>query len=109
MAKFEIYKDKNGEFRYILKTENGKIILVQQGFKNKVGCINAISLVRLCSHSNKNYIRKESKDGTAYFNLILPKDIILGGSKIYSSSNSMEEIIESVMKNAPIAKVDDLT
>ena len=109
MAKFEIYKEKKGEFRYILKTENGKIILFHQGFKNKVGCMNAISLVRLCSHSNKNYIRKEFKDGTAHFYLILPKDIRLGESKIYSSSKSMEEAIESVKENAPNAEVDDLT
>jgi len=44
--KFEIYKDKAGEFRFRLKASNGEIIAVSEGYKSKAGCKNGIESVR---------------------------------------------------------------
>jgi uncharacterized protein YegP (UPF0339 family) len=43
--KFEIYKDKKGEFRFRLKAGNGQIILASEGYKDKAGCKNGIKSV----------------------------------------------------------------
>jgi len=37
-GKFEIFKDKAGEYRFGLKASNGEIILASEGYKNKSGC-----------------------------------------------------------------------
>ncbi|MCL1838848.1 MAG: YegP family protein [Propionibacteriaceae bacterium] len=43
--KFEIYKDKAGEFRFRLKATNGEIILASEGYKAKASCLNGIDSV----------------------------------------------------------------
>lgn len=44
--KFEIYKDKAGEFRFRLKATNGQIIAVGEGYKALAGCLNGIDSVK---------------------------------------------------------------
>ncbi len=43
--KFEMYKDKAGEFRFRLKARNGEVIATSEGYKAKVSCINGIESV----------------------------------------------------------------
>lgn len=45
-AKFEIYKDKAGEFRFRLKAGNGQIIAVGEGYKALSGCKNGIDSIK---------------------------------------------------------------
>ncbi|MBR3299720.1 MAG: YegP family protein [Clostridia bacterium] len=44
--KFEIYKDKAGEFRFRLKASNGQIIAASEGYVKKDSCKNGIESVR---------------------------------------------------------------
>ena len=44
--KFELYTDKAGEFRFRLKSVNGQIIAVSEGYKAKVSCLNGIESVK---------------------------------------------------------------
>lgn len=44
--KFEIYKDKSGEFRFRLKATNGQIIAVGEGYKAMAGCKNGIESIK---------------------------------------------------------------
>ncbi len=44
--KFEVYKDKAGEFRFRLKARNGEIIAVSEGYVQKISCMNGIESVR---------------------------------------------------------------
>ena len=44
--KFEIYKDKAGEFRFRLKATNGQIIAVREGYKAMKSCVNGIESVK---------------------------------------------------------------
>ena len=44
--KFEIYKDKAGEFRFRLKATNGQIIAVSEGYKAMASCMNGIESVK---------------------------------------------------------------
>jgi uncharacterized protein YegP (UPF0339 family) len=46
-AKFELYKDKAGEFRWRLVHQNGNIIADSgEGYKNKAGAMNGIESVK---------------------------------------------------------------
>ena len=44
--KFEIYKDKAGEFRFRLKATNGQIIAVGEGYKALASCTNGIESIK---------------------------------------------------------------
>lgn len=44
--KFEVYKDKAGEFRFRLNATNGQIIAVGEGYKALASCINGIESVK---------------------------------------------------------------
>jgi len=44
--KFEIYRDKAGEFRFRLKATNGQIIAASEGYTAMTSCKNGIESVR---------------------------------------------------------------
>ena len=44
--KFEVYKDKAGEFRFRLKATNGQVIATGEGYKAKASCLNGIESVK---------------------------------------------------------------
>lgn len=45
-AKFEIFEDAKGEFRFRLKAGNGEIIATGEGYKTKSGVINGVDAVK---------------------------------------------------------------
>ncbi|TGV02810.1 YegP family protein [Flavivirga rizhaonensis] len=109
MAKFEIYKDKRGEFRFRLKAGNGQSILASEGYAAKSGCNNGIESVKKNSTDDTRYERLESKGGSPYFNLKAINGQVIGTSEMYSSASAMKNGIASVKKNASGASVDDLS
>jgi uncharacterized protein YegP (UPF0339 family) len=58
MAKFEIYKDKKGEFRWKLMADNNQVIATGEGYTSKAGCKNGIESVK------KNAAKAEVVDQT---------------------------------------------
>jgi uncharacterized protein YegP (UPF0339 family) len=46
MAKFEIYKDKKGEFRWRLRADNNQVIATGEGYSSKASCKNGIESVK---------------------------------------------------------------
>ena len=50
--KFEVYKDKKGEFRFRLKAKNGQIIATGEGYSKLDSCLKGVESVR-----------KNAKDG----------------------------------------------
>ncbi len=46
MAKFEIYKDKRGEFRWRLRADNNQVIASGEGYASKASCKNGIASVK---------------------------------------------------------------
>ncbi|CAM3244400.1 DUF1508 domain-containing protein [Mycobacterium intermedium] len=45
-AKFEIFNDARGEFRFRLKAANGEVIASSEGYKSKAAAQNGIESVR---------------------------------------------------------------
>ncbi len=47
MAKFELYKDDSGDYRWRFISSNGRIIADSgQGYKNKADCRSGIDLIK---------------------------------------------------------------
>jgi len=107
MGKFEIKKDKSGQFRFNLKAANGQVILSSEAYTTKAACDNGISSVRTNSQDDGRFERKTAKDGSPYFNLKASNGQVIGSSEMYSGNSAMENGIASVKSNAPDAGVDD--
>ena len=45
VPKYEIYKDKKGEFRFRLKAGNAQIIAIGEGYKSLAACKNGIASI----------------------------------------------------------------
>ena len=43
--KFEMYRDRAGQFRFRLKARNGKIIAVSEGYTTRTACENGMDSV----------------------------------------------------------------
>ena len=108
-GKFEVYKDKGGEFRFRLKASNGQSILASEGYKAHANCLHGIESVRKNAPNDAMYERKESKSGKYMFNLKASNGQVIGTSESYESAASRDNGIESVKKNAPDATVDEIT
>jgi uncharacterized protein YegP (UPF0339 family) len=107
--KFEIYKDKAEKFRFRLKATNGQIILGGEAYESKAGCKNGIESVKTNATDKANFESRETTSGKFYFVLKAKNHQIIGQSEYYESKQGRDNGIESVMKNAPGATIEDLT
>ncbi|MBY6137450.1 YegP family protein [Leisingera sp. XS_AS12] len=108
-GKFELYRDKAGEYRFRLKAGNGENILGSEGYKQKASAENGIASVRKNAVDDARYERKETAAGKFMFNLKASNGQVIGSSQSYTSASGRDNGIESVKKNAPDAKLDDQT
>ena len=108
-GKFVVKKAKNGQFMFNLKASNGEIILTSEMYKAKSSAMNGIKSVKANAKAKKNFKTFTAKNGQPYFVLRAGNNQVIGTSEMYSSQSGMENGIDSVKKNAPGAKIDDLT
>lgn len=108
-GKFELKNSKDGQFMFNLKASNGQIILTSELYKQKASAENGIESVRKNSPREEAFETKTNTKGEPYFILKATNGQEIGRSEYYSSKTAMENGIESVKKNAPNAKVEDLT
>ena len=108
-GKFELYKDKAGEFRFRLKAGNGQNILASEGYKAKSGCMNGIESVKKNAANAARFQKKQSTSGKPFFVLKAGNHEVIGKSEMYESDAACQNGIESVMNNAPDAAIDDQT
>ena len=108
MGKYQLFKDKAGQFRFRLKAGNGEIILASEGYTTKAAAENGINSVRVNSPQDERYERKETAAGWS-FNLRASNGQVIGTSEVYASVAAREKGIESVKANGPDSPVEDLT
>ena len=108
-GKFELKQAKNGQFMFNLKASNGQVILTSELYKQKSSAENGIESVRKNANRDGAFEVRENSKGEPYFILKATNGQEIGRSEYYSSRSAMENGIESVKKNAPDAKVEDVT
>lgn len=108
-GKFQIYKDKGGEYRFRLNASNGQGILASEGYKTKASCITGVESVKKNATNDGLYERKQAKSGKYMFNLKATNGQVIGTSELYETEASRNNGIESVKSHAPDASIDDTT
>lgn len=66
-AKFELYNDTAGEYRFRLKAANGENVLKSEGYKAKAGAENGIVSVKANAPNADRFEKKTSSNGNPYF------------------------------------------
>ena len=107
---FEIFKSSNNQYYFRLRAENSQVILASEGYTTKDSCINGVASVKQNAPYDNNYQRLTATNGQYYFNLkSMHNGQVIGTSELYVSRQGRENGISSVKRNAPVARVIDLT
>ena len=103
---FQVTTGKDYQFYFSLTAKNSQVIFSSQGYKSKSGCENGMVSVKKNSRNDKNFERKDSKDGSYYFVLKAANSKVIGKSQMYTTKESMENGIESVKENTRTATIN---
>ena len=107
-GKFEVYKDKAGEYRFRLKAGNGQTILTGEGYKAKDGVLNGIESVRTNAPLPERYEVREGAGDKCHFVLKAANHQIIGQSQRYESAAACDNGMNSVATNAPDAAIEEV-
>ena len=108
-GKFQVYKDKAGEFRFRLIASNGQTILSSEGYKSKSSCMNGIESVKSNCADMASFDRTKTSTGKFRFALKAKNKQIIGTSQNYTTASARNNGVASIGRAAPGAKVDDQT
>lgn len=108
-GKFEVYKDKAGEFRFRLKASNGQAILASEGYKTKASAMNGVASVQKNSGDMKLFDKTETKGGSFRFAMKAKNHQVIGTSQNYKTASARDNGIAAVARAATDAKVVDQT
>lgn len=109
MGKFELSQASNGQYKFNLLAGNGQVILTSELYTSKAGAMNGIESVKKNAASADMFERREASDGRPYFVLKAGNGQEIGRSQMYAGLDGMENGIQSVMKNAVEAQIEDNT
>lgn len=104
-GKFVVFKGKDGQDYFRLKSGNGEVILSSEGYKSKSACANGVESVRKNSQDESRFEVKTAKDGRSYFILKASNGREIGRSQMYKSDSGCKNGMKSVAKNAADATV----
>lgn len=108
-GKFEIFKDRQGEFRFRLKAGNGEVILASEGYKDRASAVAGAQSVKKNSDLLARFEKKTSAAGEFYFVLKAANHQVIGTSEQYATEDARDNGIRSVIHAAPLAAIDDQT
>lgn len=100
MGKFVIKRSQRGQYYFVLKADNGEIILSGEEYTTIQNCKIGIDSVKLNSQNDFRYIKRIAVDGSYYFVLNASNGETIGSSEMYTTSTSRDKGIESVKNNA---------
>jgi uncharacterized protein YegP (UPF0339 family) len=120
-AKYQVYRDIAGKYRFRLRAKNNKIVAVSEAYENKSGCMNGVKSVKKnCNaHIQDNKVDMDKLSNPKYeifadiaskfrFNLKAANGEIVAASEAYETRQGVLHGIEAV-QNSCDATIEDLT
>ena len=109
-AKFEVKKSKDGKkFHFSLKSANGQTVLSSETYNDKKGANKGIESVKKNASNDKRFEQRKGSSNKPYFVIKAANGEIIGRSQQYASEKGVQKGIASVKKNAPTARIVDLS
>jgi uncharacterized protein YegP (UPF0339 family) len=110
--KFEMYKDGKEEYRWRLKSSNGKVLATAgQGFKSKRSCETSIDNIKNGAGSDKyKFEPYEDNKGEHRWRLVASNgQTVASSSQGYSNKADCDKAIALIKSSAKKAKVEEVT
>lgn len=110
-VRFEVYKDKAGEYRWRLKAGNGETLATGgQGYKEKAAAKNGIASVQKASTSDKaNFeLYEDGKKGYRWRLKAANGQVIASSSQGYKAKADAEKAVANIKANAGKAEVTEI-
>jgi uncharacterized protein YegP (UPF0339 family) len=120
-AKYQVYKDMVGKYRFRLRAANNKIVAVSEAYESKPGCMNGVrSVQKNCnSHIEDQTMGIEKLSNPKYelfidtaseyrFNLKAANGEIIAASEAYETKKGVLNGIAAVQRSCD-AEIEDLT
>ncbi len=108
-GKFEVFKDKAGEFRFRLKARNGETVLASEGYKSKASALNGIESVKKNAGDAARFESHTTSAGNFRFRLKAKNSQVIGTSESYKTAAARANGIKAVARAADGAKTEDQT
>jgi len=120
-AKYQVYKDVAGKFRFRLRAANNKIVAVSEAYESKAGCMNGVKSVQSNCESHVEDQTKKMEEltnpkyevftdvaGEFRFHLKASNGEIIAASEGYETREGVKNGIEAVQRSCD-AEIEDLT
>ena len=120
-AKYQVYRDKAGKFRFRLRAANNKIVAVSEAYESKAGCTNGVKSVQkncdahvedttknMEKMTNPKYEVFTDSVGEFRFNLRASNGEIIAASEGYETREGVINGIEAVQRSCD-AEIEDFT
>ncbi len=108
MARFEIFKQTDGQYHFHLKADNNEIIATSEGYTSLEGARNGIEAVKNNAHDLGRYDLIENQNREWYFNLRARNGEIIATSEMYKTFENAKNGALLVDKYAAKAPVEEL-
>jgi len=120
-ARYQVYRDTAGKFRFRLRAANNKIVAVSEAYERKAGCMNGVKSVQKNCDSkiedktigaetlpHPKYVISTDAASKFRFNLSAPNGEVIATSEAYETKQGCMNGIEAVQKSCD-AEIEDLT
>ena len=120
-AKYQVYKDVAGKFRFRLRAANNKIVAVSQGYENHSGCLNGVKSVQNnCNSKIEDMTAEEARIPNPKYQIFYDKACgyrfhlnatngeIIAASEEYETKEACMNGIKAVQASCN-AEIEDLT
>lgn len=97
---FLIKETTNGQYHFVLKARNGRVILTSETYVSKQGAENGIDSVITFAKRFSNFELKDSVDGQHFFILTASNGQTIGMSEMYRTRTNSLKGVNSVIKNS---------
>lgn len=106
---FELSTAADGQFRFVLKGENGKTLLASELYRSKDSAQGGIAAVQKNCGSDERYEKKVASNGKHFFNLKSANRQVIGTSQMYASEQDVEAGIAAAKASGATASIRDNT
>ncbi|MEJ2242540.1 MAG: YegP family protein, partial [Candidatus Bathyarchaeota archaeon] len=120
-AKYQVYKDMAGKYRFRLRAANNKIVAVSEAYESKAACMNGVmSVQKNCSShvedqtkdmeklTNPKYELFTDVSNEFRFHLKASNGEIIAASEGYETKEGVLNGIDAVQRSCD-AEIEDLT
>lgn len=108
-SQYELKRSSKGQYHFILKANNGDIILSSEMYASKTSTENAIASVQANSSNAVQYEVKATHNSKPYFVLKTKNHQVIGTSQMYFSESAAKNGVDAVIKSGATTRIHDLS